>query len=204
MLRNYGALLRSRAYIGYAGNTAMSVGAFFSFIAGAPYVVIEILDREPQEYGFYFVLLSIGYMSGNFLASRLSRGLGVDRMIPIGVAVSMVGAVTGFSLAMADVVTPAAVFLPMALVAIGNGLSQPNGIAGAVSVNPLIAGAASGLMGFGQMMVGAVFTVIVSYFQNDVDQMAMASMILFATLTSVLFYALAVTTPKGTTPKGKT
>lgn len=36
MLRNYGSLLRSRAYIGYAANTAMSVGAFFSFIVSAP------------------------------------------------------------------------------------------------------------------------------------------------------------------------
>lgn len=196
MLRNYGSLLRSRAYIGYAANTAMSVGAFFSFIAGAPYVMIEVLQQGPEVYGFYFVLISVGYMTGNFLASRLSSKLGVDRMIPLGVGVSLCGAVPGFALAMAGVVTPLSVFAPMCVVAIGNGLSQPNGISGAVSVNPSIAGAGSGLMGFGQMVIGACFTVIVGYFQNDTDHSAMATMILLATLSSALFFALARTAPR--------
>ncbi len=191
MLRSYISLLRSRAYLGYAANTAMSVGAFFSFIAGAPYVMIEILHQGPEVYGFYFVLISIGYMSGNFLANRLSARLGVDRMIPLGVGVSMVGAVTGFGLVLAGIVVPEAIFLPMCVVAIGNGISQPNGIAGAVSVNPTIAGAASGLMGFGQMLTGAIFTVVVGYFQNTVDQTAMSTMILLATLGSAAFYILA-------------
>lgn len=196
MLRSYGSLLRSRAYIGYAANTAMSVGAFFSFLAGAPYVMIEILHEGPEVYGFYFVLISIGYMTGNFLASQLSSRLGVDRMIPLGVGVSLVGAVTGFGLVTAGVVTPAAIFLPMGVVAIGNGLSQPNGISGAVSVNPTIAGAASGLMGFGQMLTGALFTIVVGYFQNQVDHSAMATMILIATVSSMGFFILARTAPR--------
>ncbi|NQW09639.1 MAG: multidrug effflux MFS transporter [Alphaproteobacteria bacterium] len=191
MLRNYGSLLKSRAFLGYAGNTACSVGAFFSFLAGAPYVLIEILDRGPEEYGFYFVLISVGYMGGNFAASRLSTRFGVDRLIPVGVGVSMLGAITGVGCVIAGIVTPASVFLPMGLVAIGNGLSQPNGIAAAISVNPRIAGAASGLMGFGQMLAGAAFTQIVGFFQNETDHSAMAVMILIATVGSLSFYLLA-------------
>ncbi|MEQ8398610.1 multidrug effflux MFS transporter [Thalassobaculum sp.] len=191
MLRHYGELLRSRAFIGYAGNSAMSVGAFFAFLAGAPYVVIEILHRPPGEYGLYFVLISVGYMVGNFGASRLSQRLGVDRMIPLGVASSTVGGLISAGFLLADVITPASVFLPMMLVAVGNGLSQPNSIAGAISVNPRIAGAASGLMGFGQMTVGALFTVIVGHLQNDHDHAAMAGMILFSCVASYLFYRLA-------------
>jgi DHA1 family bicyclomycin/chloramphenicol resistance-like MFS transporter len=191
MLRHYGELLRSRAFIGYAGNSAMSVGAFFAFLAGAPYVVIEILHRPPGEYGLYFVLISVGYMVGTFGASRLSQRLGVDRMIPLGVASSTVGGLISAGFLLADVITPASVFLPMMLVAVGNGLSQPNSIAGAISVNPRIAGAASGLMGFGQMTVGALFTVIVGHLQNDHDHAAMAGMILFSCVASYLFYRLA-------------
>ena len=191
MLRSYGQLLRSRAFIGYAGNTAMSVGAFFAFLAGGPYVVIEILHKHPSEYGFFFVLISGGYMTGNFAANRLSARLGVDRMIPLGVAISTVGALAGVALLLAGIVTSVSVFLPMMVVAIGNGLSQPNGIAGAVSVNPRIAGAASGLLGFGQMACGAVFTIVVGVLQNETDHSAMAGMILFACVGSFLFYLLA-------------
>ncbi len=191
MLRSYGELLRSRAFLGYAGNTAMSVGAFFAFLAGGPYVVIEILHKDPSKYGLYFVLISGGYMTGNFLASRLSQRLGVDRMILLGVGVSTVGGVAGVGLLLLGILTTASVFLPMMAVAVGNGLSQPNGIAGAISLNPRIAGAASGLMGFGQMTVGALFTVVVGVLQNQHDHGAMAGMILFACVASYLCYLLA-------------
>lgn len=191
MLRSYGELLRSRAFLGYAGNTAMSVGAFFAFLAGGPYVIIEILHRPPSEYGLYFVLISGGYMTGNYLASRISQRYGIDRMIPLGVAVSTAGGVASVGLLAAGVVNTASVFLPMVVVAVGNGLSQPNGIAGAVSVNPRIAGAASGLMGFGQMATGALFTVVVGFLQNQTDHGAMAGMILFACVASYLCFLLA-------------
>src|SRR5690606_20184349 len=49
----------------------------------------------------------------------------------------------------------AALFLPQIVVSVGNGLLLPNAIAGAVSVRPQAAGAASGLTGFVQMAFGA-------------------------------------------------
>ncbi len=106
-------------------------------------------------------------------------------------AISTVGALAGVAVLLAGIVTSVSVFLPMMVVAIGNGLSQPNGIAGAVSVNPRIAGAASGLLGFGQMACGAVFTIVVGILQNETDHSAMAGMILFACVGSFFFYLLA-------------
>jgi MFS transporter, DHA1 family, multidrug resistance protein len=57
--------------------------------------------------------------------------------------------------------TPWALFVPMAIGSIGNGLSQPPGIAAGLSVYPTVAGAASGLMGFLQMMVAALGTFLI-------------------------------------------
>src|SRR3546814_15597746 len=104
----------------------MSVGAFFAFLAGGPYVVIEILHRHPSEYGLYFVLISGGYMLGNFAASRLSQRLGVDRMIPIGVGVSLLGGVASVGILLSGVVATATVFISMIVVAHGTGLRTPH------------------------------------------------------------------------------
>jgi DHA1 family bicyclomycin/chloramphenicol resistance-like MFS transporter len=49
----------------------------------------------------------------------------------------------------------------MAVSSIGNGLSQPPGIVAGLSVYPRIAGAASGLLGFLQMMIAAVGALLV-------------------------------------------
>src|SRR3546814_14167509 len=104
----------------------------------------------------------------------------------------MIGGVASVGTLLSGVVTTATVFIPMMVVAIGNGISQPNGIAGAVSVSPRGAGAASGLMGFAQMACGAVFTIIVGLLQNDPDHGAMAGMILFAFVAARLFHLLAL------------
>ena len=49
----------------------------------------------------------------------------------------------------------------MALSSVGNGLSQPAGLAAALSVNPQIAGTASGLLGASQMGIAALGTLLV-------------------------------------------
>src|SRR5262249_20915116 len=46
------------------------------------------------------------------------------------------------------------------LISIGNGMLLPNAIAGAVSVRPLAAGAASGLLGCTQMLFGALMAQV--------------------------------------------
>jgi len=51
MLQGFGILLRDTAFTGYALNVSFSTGAFFAFLAGAPYIMIEILDRPPSEDG---------------------------------------------------------------------------------------------------------------------------------------------------------
>ena len=48
----------------------------------------------------------------------------------------------------------------MAISSVGNGMSQPPGVAAGLSVYPRIAGAASGLLGFMQMTVAALGTML--------------------------------------------
>jgi DHA1 family bicyclomycin/chloramphenicol resistance-like MFS transporter len=49
---------------------------------------------------------------------------------------------------------------------VGNGFSVPNAQAGAISVNPLLAGTASGIAGFSQMFVAALVSQAVGMLQN--------------------------------------
>jgi DHA1 family bicyclomycin/chloramphenicol resistance-like MFS transporter len=152
------ALLRVPKFMAYTLTLAFGSGVFFSFLAGAPYIVVVVLDRSPLEYGLWFMVVSLGYMAGNALAGRFSERIGIDRMIGFGVASVLSGSVISMTLVLAGVHSPLAIFLPMILVALGNGLSLPNGIAGAMSINPALAGTAAGLAGFMQMGLGAALS----------------------------------------------
>ena len=172
MLANFALLLRSPLFSAYALTAAFGTGTFFAFLAGAPYIMIELMQRPPSEYGLYFIFISLGFMSGTFLAGRLSKRLGLSRMVMTGCCLAVLASVLLLVIALLNVFTPLAVFGPMMLVAIANGLSLPNATAGAISVNPRLIGAASGLAGFLQIATGALATFLVGQLQSD-DQWPM-------------------------------
>lgn len=160
MAASYPSLLRRPLFDVYAAQTAFNSAAFFSFLGGAPFVVVELMGRTSQEYGLWFALASIGYMSGNFFAGRLSERLGVNRMLVLGTTISLIGGLMLTGVMLADALLLPTLFGCMLVMAFGNGVSIPNGLAGAVSVDPGRAGAASGLAGFAQMGTGALASTI--------------------------------------------
>ena len=122
-----------------------------------------MMGRTSAEYGLWFAITSIGYMGGNFIASRLSQQLGLRRMILGGLALQVLGVlgqIAGFALFPAA--GPVLLFGPQIIISLGNGIMLPNAIAGAVSVVPHAAGAASGITGFTQMAVGAAAAQAIS------------------------------------------
>jgi len=156
MLRDFARLGATRAYLGYTLQVAVAFGVFFTFLAGAPYVMVQELGRPVHEFGPYFILIGGTYAIGNFIAGRISVRVGLDRMIARGTLIALGGSVVFLAIALSGRLTPLTLFLPLTLLSIGQGFAIPNGLAGAVSVDPERAGAAAGLAGFLQMAFGAL------------------------------------------------
>jgi len=185
MIEGSRLLLRSPRFNGFAFQGAFALSVFFVFASAAPYVMVDVLGRPASEYGFYFVLVSLGFMAGNFAAGKISGTVGSDRMVIAGSLLSLAGAIVGFVLIAIGVWTPWALFGPATLVSFGSGLSLPNAQAGALGVRPKSAGTASGLSGFLQMTIAAVFAQIVGVLQNDTPYPMVILMVIAASLSVV-------------------
>jgi DHA1 family bicyclomycin/chloramphenicol resistance-like MFS transporter len=154
--RDLARLAASAKFTGYVLAGAFGSSTFFAFLGGGPYVIVTLMGRTSAEYGIWFAISSVGYMAGNFAASRLSTRVGVDALIWWGIVIEAVGVAVATALAaFAQDWGPAIVFMPQMIVSLGNGLLLPGAIAGAVSVHPQAAGTAAGITGFAQMAVGA-------------------------------------------------
>jgi DHA1 family bicyclomycin/chloramphenicol resistance-like MFS transporter len=151
---------------GYTLVLAFTSSVFFAFLGGAPHIMIDVLGRTPMEYGLWFAIVSAGYMAGNFLSGRYTRRVGLDRMVMAGCIVTLAGGLLCFAAAVAGLLSPATLFVPMCLAALGNGLTIPNGTAGAISVDPRLTGAAAGWSGFSQMACGAAASQLVGSLQD--------------------------------------
>jgi DHA1 family bicyclomycin/chloramphenicol resistance-like MFS transporter len=166
LLAGAGKLVGSAAFIGYVLQSSFMMATFFAFVAGAPYFMIDVLGRSAAEYGLYFILVSIGYMAGNFTAARITKRVGLDRMIVLGGSLVLAGTVLILGLFSLLPWAPALLFVPMMLVSFSSGLATPNAIAGAISVDPTLAGTASGVTGFSQMLCAAVVSQAVGMLQD--------------------------------------
>ncbi len=182
LFAGFGRLLRSPMFCGYAFQAAFSVSIFFTFIAGAPYVMVRVFDRPATEYGLWFITLSASFMVGNFASARYGRRIGLDRMIVLGSLLALLGTLAAAGLVAAGFWTPAALFVPGMVFALADGLTMPNAQAGALSVDPKIAGAASGLSGFLQMFISAVASQTVAVLHDGTPYPLAAQMVLMAAL----------------------
>jgi DHA1 family bicyclomycin/chloramphenicol resistance-like MFS transporter len=152
---------------GYAMTLAFSSSVFFAFLGGAPHVMVDILQRTPVEYGLWFIAVSVGYMFGNFISGRYTQRFGIDRLMLVGNLLTLAGGMLCLAAAVSGMLSPVTLFVPMGVAALGNGLTIPNGTAGAISVDPRVTGAAAGWSGFTQMACGAIASQLVGSLQNN-------------------------------------
>lgn len=189
--RSYPELFRSPRFWGYTLTAMFASGVFFAFLGGGPFVSTEMLHLTPSQYGFYFGIISIGYMLGNFVAGRYSQAIGINRMMLYGNLIMCLGLVICIALFAAGYWHPLSLFGSASFIGIGNGMTLPNANAGIVSVRPHLAGSASGLGGALTMAGAAALAAIAaSILTVETGPYPMLFMMLMsaiaATLTSLL------------------
>ncbi len=150
--REYPELLTSPRFWGYALASALSSGAFFAYLGGAPFVGDRVFGLTPAELGVYFGAPAIGYFTGNFISGRFSVRIGVNRMVLWGTMINAAGIGLNLALFYIGLGSVLSFFGLMTLMGLGNGMTIPNATAGMLSVRPHLAGTASGLGG--ALMIG--------------------------------------------------
>jgi DHA1 family bicyclomycin/chloramphenicol resistance-like MFS transporter len=152
--------LRKPVFHLYALQSALSMGAFFAFIAGAPHMIVTELALPASAYGLVFVAGGVGYALGGLVSARASAQ-GIDRLVMAGALVAALASIALASLLVLDWSPLWAVSVVCGFVGLGIGIVQPNAQAGAVAAVPEAAGSASGTLGFLQLLTGAAVAQVV-------------------------------------------
>lgn len=187
LLANYTALIADPSYRGYVAIQTTVFAGLFSFISGGSFVLIDGLGLSPDRFGLCFTVVVLGFMSGTFASGRLTRRLGVDRMILIGLTLCLAAGLPMAALAFAGHASVAGVVAPVALFLCGAGFVLPNAMAGAIGPFPQMAGSASALMGFTQMGTAALVGAAVGQ-ATDGTPRAMAAALALMGIAGLVSY----------------
>jgi DHA1 family bicyclomycin/chloramphenicol resistance-like MFS transporter len=156
VLSHYTTLLGSARFVAYVLQSGALSFAFFAIAAASPLLMKDNLGQSGLEYGLYFLMFPIGYTSGNWVSVHLSGRVPVDTMVLLGSILSFILFLGQAVWILAGDLSPLLIFLPGGLVSFSQGLSMPNAQAGAMRIEPTLAGTAAGLGVFMQMFLSAV------------------------------------------------
>jgi MFS transporter, DHA1 family, multidrug resistance protein len=143
---------------------AVQVGVY-AFISASPYLIIDLLKYSATQYGFVFMYLTMGYMSGNFVSGMVVKKIGGEKLVQIASLVYLFGAVSFLGFAILGIQNLLTIAGPAFLLTFTNGITQPNCGAGALASVEQHKGIAASLSGVGQILAGAVGFQIMGFVQ---------------------------------------
>ncbi len=160
-LGNYRKILQDPCFLGYTLSGALASAGMFAYIAGSPYVVIELFHVHKGMYGWMFGANAFGLIAGAQINARLLRTRPLDGVLRgayfcMLLAVAYNAAVLAFGGGLWWL-APGLFFYVASI-----GFVGPNYASGALMNQGGRAGAASALLGTAQFVFAALASVLVS------------------------------------------
>jgi MFS transporter, DHA1 family, multidrug resistance protein len=157
VLQNYWALLRHPRFTAFVLQTGFCSGTFLVVATAASSLMKEMLHRPAAEYGLYFLMFPFGFLFGSFITSRIGNRAANESMVLAGSLLSLAAVVAQAVLLLSGHLTPLTLFAPGFFMSMAQGLSMSYAQAGAMALNPKLAGTAAGMGVFTHNFVGALF-----------------------------------------------
>lgn len=191
LFRNYRAILRDRAFRSYATCACFMYGALLAYFAGAPVGLIQYLGLSPIEFGIAMAVPIVFYMVAQIGVARIAHGIGMDRMIRVGVILAAIAGIGMLVFVLSGNITVYTLMGPVVLILTALAFISPGTTAGAMSPFGAMAGAASSLLGFIQFVAAASATALIGVL-NDGTPFPMALIICICTVCALITYLALV------------
>ena len=196
-------LTRDRRFIGPALVFMFSFGAFFAYLAAAPFVFIQYFGIPADRFGVYFGVNAFGFILVSQMNRRLVSGRGPRKVLGWGVSILAAAALLLLACALTGGVGGfAAVFGLLFFVVASLGLIASNVSAVAMAPFGDRAGGAASLLGFGQALTGVAGSAALGWIpaQGAVPMASVVALCAGVALASYLSLVRSDRTPPASPP----
>ena len=191
LLAQMGRIAAHKGFRAWCALVCCSFGGLMVFLAGASFVLIDRLGLSAWLCGLAMGSNSLAYVAGTFICRRLLSRHGLVGAVQRGAGVSAVAALCMALAAVTDTVSLWAVLMPQWIYALGHGVHQACGQAGAVGPFPQAAGVASALAGFALAITAVAVTLWLGrYLSASSADMYFAALATMAASTALVAWTL--------------
>ena len=195
-------LARHRLFVGPALVFMSSFGAFFAYLAAAPFVFIQYFGIPAGRFGLYFGANALGFILVSQINRRLVSGRGPRRVLGWGVGILATAAVLLAVSALTGAGGFDAVFGLLFFIVASLGLIASNVSAVAMAPFGDRAGGAASLLGFGQALTGVAGSAALGWIpaQGAVPMASVVALCAGVALASYLSLVRSDRTPPASPP----
>ena len=187
LVANYKKLFHDPYYYSYLTLLGLCIGIVYACLTEAPALVLHILDI--QSYGVLVIALGVmfGFMIGSIVCSFLTRKLRYNTIMFMGLITIVVTALTMWTFVWMGKISLATNLGPIVIIFSGIALVNPTATASALVPFKSIAGTASAMLGFTQMFLAALGTVLISTIRNNTAHAMPMTFTMLGSLAFIIF-----------------
>lgn len=160
-LGSYKLLLLDRGFVGAAAVVSLTFSALFIYVSSSSFVLREVFDLTPGQFGLLFGVNSVGLVLGNQVSGLLANRWPAAVMLPRAVGLGLFGAVLVLVAGLTGALGIVGVVVPLFVIVFSVGAAMPVASSRAMNAHPERAGAASALLGVLQFAVGGALAPLV-------------------------------------------
>lgn len=185
LVQAYGALLKSRNFIGYTIASAAVGGGFMAYGAASPFLYQKLCGLSPDQNGLLFCFTAGSVILGSYLNTHFGPRLGERRMVGFSGALMALSGIVLLLSGLFGFINVPIMLVPSMLFFFGGGFIFPNAFAGAFRDIRELAGFASALFGF-LFMSGTFATTYAVALLPETSQIYIAG--IFITLSFIILF----------------
>jgi DHA1 family bicyclomycin/chloramphenicol resistance-like MFS transporter len=163
LLRDYAAIFANPRFQRLAAASAFNFAALWLFISSAPAFVVDHLGLGESDFGWFFVPMIAGMVTGSFVSGRFAGKVSGEKLVRIGFIASAIAMLLNFAytLLVEKATVPWAV-IPISLNAFGIALVFPIVTLAILDMYPRQRGSASSLQAFTSLVLNALIAGVLS------------------------------------------
>lgn len=173
---DYAVLLRTPAFLGFAGQASFAMASNTVFLACAPLVMAQGFGIDSTGIGLLLAIGAFGFAAGSILTRWMPDSVALYSRVVVGSSVAVAFAFLGVGLAVGGYWNVWALVLPAAAISLAQGVTSAAAQAGAMSSVQGLAGTASGAMIFSSQILTAIAVQVAASITHSAPTPVLATM----------------------------
>ena len=179
ILGNFKEVLKQKQFTTYAISGNFVSAALFAYLAGSPFVFMELHGVHQQTYGWIFALIAAGLITSSQINNLLLKKYKSDRILRTVITIQASLGILMWIGSATHLFNLYGLIAIMMLFLSCQGFIFPNAAAMAMAPFTKHAGSAAALMGAFQMAMGALASALVGVFFNETIMPMVTVMLVF-------------------------